>query len=59
MLWAYIISDHNGGETELRKTNQKESRIENAIKKKNNQLYVKCKGYDSSFNSLNNKKDIT
>ena len=63
MLWAYIISDHNGGETELqkkktkkKKKREKDSRIENVIKKKDNQLYVKCKGYNSSLNSLNNKK---
>ena len=28
------------------------------MKKKDNKLYVKCKGYDSSFKSLIDKKDI-
>ena len=54
----YVISDLNKDEIvgsfyekELQKTNQKEFRIENAIKKKGNKLYVKWKGYNSSFNS--------
>ena len=36
---------------ELQKTNQKEFRIEKVIKRKSDKLYVKWKGYDSSFNS--------
>ena len=43
---------------ELQKTNQKELRIENVIKRKGDKLYVKKKGYDNSFNSWINKKDI-
>ena len=38
-------------EKALQKTNQKEFRIDKVIKKKGDKLYVKCKGYDSSFNS--------
>ena len=43
---------------ELQKTNQKEFRIQKVIKKKENKLYVKWKGYDSSFNSWIDKKDL-
>ena len=32
--------------------------MEKVIKRKVNKLYVKWKGYDSSFNSGINKKDI-
>ena len=40
------------------KTDQKEFRIEKVIKKKGNKLYVKWKGYDNSFNSWIDKKDL-
>ena len=43
---------------ELQKTNQEEFRVEKVIKRKGNKLYVKWKGYDSSFNSWIDKKDI-
>ena len=43
-------------ENELQKINQKEFRVEKEIKRKSNKLYVKWKGYDSSFNSWINKK---
>ena len=43
---------------ELQKTNQKEFRIEKALKKKGDKLYVKWKGYDNSFNSWIDKKDL-
>ena len=39
-------------------TNQKEFRIEKVLKKKGDKLYVKWKGYDNSFNSCIDKKDI-
>ena len=62
---TYAISDLNGEEItgsfyekELQKTNQKEFRIEKILKRKGDQLYVKWKGYDNSFNSWINKKDI-
>ena len=42
----------------LQKTNQKEFRIEKVIKSKGNKLYVKWKGYNNSFNSWVNKKDL-
>ena len=63
--WTYIINDLNGGEIietfyekELQKTNQEEFKIEKVIKKKGNKLYVKWKGYNSSFKSWINKKDL-
>ena len=63
--WTYEISDLNGEkivesiyEKELQKTNQKEFRIEKVIKRKGNKLHVKWKGYDNSFNSWINEKDL-
>ena len=41
-----------------KKTNQKEFRVEKVIKRKDDKLYVKWKGYDSSFNSWIDEKDI-
>ena len=43
---------------EIHKTNQIEFRVETVIKRKVDKLYVKWKGYDSSFNSWIDKKDI-
>ena len=45
-------------EKELQKTDQKKFRIERVIKRKGNKLYVKWKGYYSSFNSWIDKKDL-
>ena len=63
--WTYVINDLNGEkiigifyEKELQKTNQKEFTIEKILKKKGDKLHVKWKGYDNSFNSWINKKDI-
>ena len=63
--WTYAISDLNGKEIvgnfyekELQKTNQKEFRIEKVIKRKGNILYLKWKGYDNSFDSWTDKKDL-
>ena len=65
MPWTYVISDIKGevmGGTfykkELEKTNQKEFRIEQVIKRKGDKLYVKRKRYDNLFNSWIEKKDI-
>ena len=62
--WTYVINDLNGEEVfgtlyknELQKTVQ-EFRIEKVIKKKDDKLYVKWKGYNNSINSWINKKDI-
>ena len=43
---------------ELQKINQSEYRIEKVIKRKGDKLYVKWKGYENSFNSWIDKKDI-
>ena len=63
--WTYIINDLNGEEIigtfyekELQKTSQEEFRIEKVIRRKGDKLYVKWKGYDNSFNSWIDKKDI-
>ena len=63
--WTYVINDPNGEENigtfygkELQETNQQEFRIEQVIKKKGDKLYVQWKGYDTSFNSWIEKKDI-
>ena len=45
-------------ENELQKTNQKEFRMEKVLTKKGDKLYVKWKGYNNSFNSWIDKKDI-
>ena len=56
--WTYVLNDLNGEEIietfhekELRKANQQEIRMEKVIKRKGDKLYVKWKGYNSSFNS--------
>ena len=63
--WTYVTNDLNGDEIigtfyvkEVQKTNQQELRIEKVIKKKGDKLYVKWKGYDSSFNSWIDKNDL-
>ena len=63
--WTYVINDFNGEKItgtfykkELQKTNQKEFRIEKVIKRKGDKLYVKWKGYNNSFNSWIDKKDL-
>ena len=63
--WTYVINDINGEkiigtfyEQELQGANQKEFRIEKVIKKKGDKLHVKWKGYNNSFNSWIDKKDI-
>ena len=40
----------------LQKTNQTKFRMEKLIKRKGDKLYVKWKGYDSSFNIWIDKK---
>ena len=63
--WTYVINDLNNEEIigtfyekELQKRDQQEFRIEKVIKKKGNKLYIKWKGYDNSFNSSIDKKDL-
>ena len=43
---------------ELQKTDQEKFRIEKVNKRKDDKLYVKWKGYNNSFNSWIDKKDI-
>ena len=63
--WTYVIDDPNGEEftgtfyeKELQKIDQQQFRIEKVIKKKGDKLYVNWKGYDNSFNSWTDKKDL-
>ena len=63
--WTYVLNDLNGEEImgtfyekELQKTSQEEFRIEKVIKRKGDKMYVKWKGYDNSFNSWTDKKDL-
>ena len=65
VLWTYVINDIIGEEVigtfyenELQKSNQEEFRIKKVIKREGDKLYVKWKGYNSSFNSWIDKKDI-
>ena len=64
-ILCHLISDLIGEEfvgtfyeRELQKTNKKDFRVEKVIKRKNNKLYVKRKGYDNSCNSWIDKKEI-
>ena len=45
-------------ENELQKTKQNEFRIEKVLQKTGDKLYVKWKGYNNSFHSCIDKKDI-
>ena len=65
ILWAYVITDLSGEEItgtfykkELRKTNQQEFKIKKRIKRKGDKLCVKWKGYNNSFNSCIDRKDL-
>ena len=60
--WTYVISDLKGEEIvrtfyekELQKS--KEFKVEKVINRKVDKLYVKWKGYNSSFDSWIDKKD--
>ena len=65
VTWTYVVSDLNGEkisgsfyEEELQKTSQEKFRIEKVLKRKDDKLYVKWKGYDNRFNSWIDKKDL-
>ena len=45
-------------EKNCKKTNQKEFRIENRIKRKGDKFSIQWKGYDNSFNRWINKKEL-
>ena len=62
--WTYVISDLNGEEIigsfyekELQKASQEKLRIEKVLKRKDDKLYVKGKGYDNCFKRWIDKKD--
>ena len=64
VCWTYVVSDLNGEEIigsfyekELQKTSQEKIRIEKVLKRKDDKLYVKWKGYDNCFNGWIDKKD--
>ena len=64
-IMVRVINDLNGEDIfgtfydkKMKKTNQKELRIEKVMKTKGDELYVKLKGYSKSFNSWINKKYI-
>ena len=59
--WTYVLNEINGEEiigTFYENELQNKFRIEKVLKKKGDKLYVKWKGYDNSFNSWIDKKDI-
>ena len=63
--WTYVINNLNDEEIigknyekVLQKIDQQEIRIEKVVRKKGDKLYVKWKGYDNSFNSWIDKKDV-
>ena len=63
--WTYIINDLNGEEImevfkkkNFRKRIKKNLESKKVIKRKGNKLYVKWKGYNNSFNSWIDKKDL-
>ena len=64
VLCTYVIGNLNDEEIfqifmkKNCKIQIKKVRVENVIKRNGNKLYFKWKGYDSSFNSWINKKDI-
>ena len=65
VTWTYVIDDLNEEEItgtfyekKLQKTNQEEFRIEEVIKRNGDKLYVRWKGYNNSFNSWIDKKDL-
>ena len=65
VLWTYVVSALNGQlitgsfyEKKLQKTSQEKLRIGKVLKRKSDKLYLKWKGYDNSFNSWINEKDL-
>ena len=65
VLGLIVASDLNGEEItgsfyekELQKTSQEKFRIEKVLKRKDDKLYVKWKGYNNRFSSWIDKKDL-
>ena len=55
--WTYVINGVNGEEI-IGTIYENELKVEKVINRKGDKLYVKWKGYDNSFNSWIDKKDI-
>ena len=62
---TYVVSDLNGEEItgsfyekKLQKTSQEKFRMEKVLKREGDKLYFKWNGYDNSFNSWINIKDL-
>ena len=57
---TYVINGRNGEQFSYEKKNAKQIKKDLELKsnKKCKKLYVKCKGYDNSFNCWIDKKDI-
>ena len=55
--WTYVVSDLNG-EVITGSFYEKEFRIQKALKRNSDKLYLKWKGYDDRFNSWVDKKDL-
>ena len=61
LLMIYLNDEEIMGtfyEKELQKTSQEDFRIEKVIKRNGDKIYVKWKGYDNSFNSWIDQKDL-
>ena len=65
MLWTSLIEDLNREEIvapiykkKLYKTNQTRFTVLKIIKRKDDKMYVKWKGFENPFNSWVDKKDI-
>ena len=61
--WTSVISDLNGEEivgtfykNNCRKHMKKSFRVEKVLQRKDNKIYVKWEGYDTSFNNCIDKK---
>ena len=64
MPWTCVISDLNGEEIvrmfykkELQKQIKQSLEFKKVVKRKGDKPHVKCKGYDSTFNSYIDKKN--
>ena len=49
MPWIYVINDLKGDEKNCKKQIKENLELKKVIKKRGTELYVKWKGYDSSF----------
>ena len=64
--WTGVINDLNGEQNtgsfylwkRIAKKYSRKIRIEKVLKRKDDKLYIKWKGYDNRLNSLGDKKDL-